>query len=321
MRLKLRQLQYFVAIVDCGSMAAAAQRLNVSATALSLHMREMEDGAGEPLLQRHSRGVRPTASGDRLYRAAMRILDLVEEVERTFTPAEHPARTVRIGMPSILTRIIGMDAALTPPEISNGAVLEIVEGWSRDLAATLPAGGVDLVIGYGLVPDADIRVEDLIEERLVFACAPSAVAGSGPLTLAEILDTHLLVYGRKSVGFAAVQEAAAAAGLAVPTPREVESLHIWRTMLLRGMGTAITPFTAVEEDWRRGDLAVREIAGAPILRRIALAGTPATLTARRHAGIVAHLKRLVTEAHRGKGPYYRFLATGTGAAPPSLARC
>ena len=74
----LRQLRYFVAIVQSGSISRAALQLNVAQPALSMHIRNMETDLGTPLLFRAPHGVQPTEAGLILFRNARAILDQVE---------------------------------------------------------------------------------------------------------------------------------------------------------------------------------------------------------------------------------------------------
>ena len=72
----LRQLRYFVAIVEQGSFSRAAAFLHVSQPALSLHVRNMEADLGTTLLFRTPRGVEPTEAGMILLRHARIVMDL-----------------------------------------------------------------------------------------------------------------------------------------------------------------------------------------------------------------------------------------------------
>lgn len=59
-----RQLEYFVAVCDAGTTSAAAQRLHVSQSAVSLSLKQLERSLAVTLLDRHARnGMRPTATG------------------------------------------------------------------------------------------------------------------------------------------------------------------------------------------------------------------------------------------------------------------
>ena len=77
----LAELRAFCAAVDLGSLGAAARALGVSQPALSKRMRDLEALAGTKLLERHARGTTATASGERLYLQARKLLAQAEEVE------------------------------------------------------------------------------------------------------------------------------------------------------------------------------------------------------------------------------------------------
>ena len=78
--MKLRQLRYFVTIVDAGSFSRAAQVAHVAQPALSQQIADLEDQLGVSLLQRSARGVNATAAGERLYVEASAILRRVERL-------------------------------------------------------------------------------------------------------------------------------------------------------------------------------------------------------------------------------------------------
>ena len=61
----LRALQTLVAIVEEGSLQAAAQRLHYSQSAISMQLSKLETELGQPLLHRDTRGLRLTAIGER----------------------------------------------------------------------------------------------------------------------------------------------------------------------------------------------------------------------------------------------------------------
>lgn len=77
-----RQLQYFVEVVDSGSISAAAQKLFVAQPSLSRTISAMEREMDCALLERTGRGVRPTQTGWQLYYYARSILDKFQMLER-----------------------------------------------------------------------------------------------------------------------------------------------------------------------------------------------------------------------------------------------
>src|SRR6184192_3804372 len=71
-----RQLAAFCEVVDRKSFSQAAERLGVTQPAVSLQIRSLEKRLGTKLLDRSGRRVEPTEAGQRLYRAAPRMLSL-----------------------------------------------------------------------------------------------------------------------------------------------------------------------------------------------------------------------------------------------------
>src|SRR5690606_35696107 len=139
--LTLRQLRYFVSVVEAGSMTRAAEALHVAPTALSLQIKALEEHLGTALVRRHSRGVALTEAGAELCERAGAILKLVEDTERHFiAPHELPDVPVLLGIPPGLAGIVGVEAFLGMPAPLKGLELRIAEGWTVDLARKLMAG-------------------------------------------------------------------------------------------------------------------------------------------------------------------------------------
>ncbi|KQZ98730.1 MAG: LysR family transcriptional regulator [Achromobacter sp.] len=78
----LDQLRTLVAVLDAGSLTAAAPKVFLSQSSVSEQMRKLEDRAGQPLLVRGKAGVRATPAGQRLLAHARSILALSDEAYR-----------------------------------------------------------------------------------------------------------------------------------------------------------------------------------------------------------------------------------------------
>jgi LysR family nitrogen assimilation transcriptional regulator len=104
----LRQLRYFLAIVEEGSISNAAKRGNVAQPALSVHMRKLEAELGAQLLVRGPRGVTPTEAGDLLANRARTLLsDMERSKEEVRSLGQEPVGTVRLGLPGTISSILG----------------------------------------------------------------------------------------------------------------------------------------------------------------------------------------------------------------------
>jgi molybdate transport repressor ModE-like protein len=137
-------LRTFVAICDGGSFTKAAREVNLTQSAVSLHVKRLEDQVGSRLIVRNARGVRLTGQGEILLSYARRILALYKEAEQHLS-GDSTGR-VRIGAPDyfdfhILSSLLGQFAAHYP------AVKQQIElGIGPDISALVDEGELDIAI-------------------------------------------------------------------------------------------------------------------------------------------------------------------------------
>ncbi|WP_280547756.1 LysR family transcriptional regulator [Halomonas sp. 11-S5] len=79
--MEFRQLDYFVAVVETGSISAASRRVHVAQPALTRQMRLLEDDLDTRLFDRHARGIRLTVAGRALYEEAIQLLDARAQIK------------------------------------------------------------------------------------------------------------------------------------------------------------------------------------------------------------------------------------------------
>jgi len=78
-RLKLRSLRVFSTVIQCGSMAKAAEQLGVSAQAVSEVIADLEHTLGVRLVDRSARGIEPTIYGDAILRRSVAVFDELKQ--------------------------------------------------------------------------------------------------------------------------------------------------------------------------------------------------------------------------------------------------
>ena len=157
-RFTLRQLEYLVATIDSGSIAAAAEQLGVSQPTISVALAKLEDQIGAQLLLRHhAMGVTATASADNILQSARSLLahatDLQRQAVMTGTAV---SGELRLGSfvtlaPAFLP---GLIATLRRefPEIT----LRLSEGTQEQLIDGLYGGRLEMALIYDLgLPDED----------------------------------------------------------------------------------------------------------------------------------------------------------------------
>jgi LysR family nitrogen assimilation transcriptional regulator len=173
-RLELRQLRYFIAVVNAGSISGASQIVHVAQPALSQQMLQLEEIVGTQLLVRSRLGVKPTPSGDALYRHAQAIIRLVDEtranvLDRGLTVTGR----VRLNLPSSIAVVLAAPLLRAVYDAFPGVRLELHESPSAYLAAQLIDERFDLSILVDAVPRDGIRLTPLLEEMIFFvAIAP-----------------------------------------------------------------------------------------------------------------------------------------------------
>jgi len=173
MSISLRQLEYFVTVVDEGSFTAAAARLHVSQPGLSHQIQALERELRGPLLERLPRGVRLTPAG------------------RTALPHARASLAHAERASSAAMRASGVDAGElhvgTLYSISVGVLPAALRTWrgnypdvqvrlvefrhTNDLIAAMEAGQADLAVGP-IPPVWDGPVREIGAEEFVVAAAP-----------------------------------------------------------------------------------------------------------------------------------------------------
>ncbi|KAF7599930.1 MAG: hypothetical protein CGU29_04075 [Candidatus Dactylopiibacterium carminicum] len=169
--LKLYQLQYLIAVAEQGSLRQAAQRLGVSASAVSKGLKELEDAAGTPLFERQASGYQPSAAGRLLLTRARTITAEMHAAMRELNDRQAGAITLlSIGVTpwiihSILPAALERFSSLRPD-----VRLRIQESLGTDYKA-LRDGEVDIAIG--LSPAAELATEFVVRPLFSYAQAVS----------------------------------------------------------------------------------------------------------------------------------------------------
>src|ERR1700758_922753 len=106
----LRQLRYFVGIVQAGSVSRAADQMHVAQSALSHHLAALESELDRQLVTRGPKGIQLTDAGGVLYRHAEAILRRIEFAKQDAMSAlDVPSGPVSIGLPLTIAPILSYD--------------------------------------------------------------------------------------------------------------------------------------------------------------------------------------------------------------------
>jgi LysR family nitrogen assimilation transcriptional regulator len=300
--MNLRQLKYFVSVVEAGNMTRAAEQLRIAQTALGMQIRQIEEELGVPLLSRHSRGVEPTKAGSLLHSRALTILKLVEETRKEVSSCEGEiSEAIRLGITPALMLICGTDVALTVREQLPQVILSIVEAMSHVLVNTLTRGEVDFILCYDVPDLPQLSRTALLQDDLVLVTLPRS-ADVGPVTFAEALKETLAMPEEGDAVRSVATRTARDLGLELKVAYEVRSISAMKDLVGRGAASCILPYFAVLDEVRSGKLAARPIMGPPLRRTLFLASSSQRGPFKFEAGLTEAVRSSLTALLDALGP-------------------
>ena len=273
--IELRQLRYFLAIVEQASLTRAAEVLRVAQPALSGHVQRMEAHLGTALLLRTPRGVQPTEAGLALARHAQIMLDqMALAAEEIRGRRDDPAGLVRLGLPGTIGQILAVPLIRAVRRRHPRIQLRVAEAMSGFVRDWLGSGRIDIAVLYEEAAERGIRTERMLEEELVFLGQPARAEAEGmpgagtSLPFRALLRKDLILPGEGHGLRALLDGQAAAAGHPLATLIDVDSYGSIKALVAEGLGWSILPRNAVAAEAAQGSLRAWPIRD-PCLRRAA----------------------------------------------------
>lgn len=264
----IKQLRYFVAIVEGGSFSAAAKQLRIAQPALSLQIRKIEDDLGIKLLLRGPQGVTTTEAGETLLHSARKILsDLSQTEDELRSMGQEPSGIVRIGLPGTISSILAVPLIARIRRKYPKIKLIIAEAMSGFVLEWLEHRRIDLAVLYSDNPAPGYSSKALLREELVMLIPPEA-APDCP-TVEEAIEDMPLILPSSAHGLRMMlEQMLAKRTIRVEPTIEVDSYVNIKRLVSSGYGCSILPFHAIAQDVARGQLASLKFA-APRLWRSA----------------------------------------------------
>ena len=236
-------LHSFLLVVETGSMAEAARRLDITAAAVAQQIRILEREFDAPLLARAGRTVLPTPAGHRLAQSAPQLLrelaNAKTHVSQEGTAGELVIGTINTALHSLLPDILAGFVKKCPD-----AKVFLRSATTRELYEAVRQGELDAAVclhpSFALAKTFDWTL--LREEPLVLL-VPRQLAHLDPHTL---LRTQPLIRYDRSLGGGQMVERYLRAAQSAPQERfELSSLVAIAMMVDRGLGVSLVPDTAL----------------------------------------------------------------------------
>jgi LysR family nitrogen assimilation transcriptional regulator len=265
--INLRQLRYFMKVIEVGNITRASEQLFVAQPALGLQIRLLERDLGVPLLVRHSRGVEATAAGRLLYERATAIVQSVEETRRAVMALGDLNReTVVLGLtPSIMNQV-GPDLLIDAREHMPNVFISLVEEMSFALIEAMERDEVDLALAYDVPDRQSLSRRALLAEEVLFVTAPSGGPAAASISFAEALQHDLVQAGERDLVRQIVQREAERRALPIKVAFEAQSISVMKSVVARGHAACFMPYGTAIDELRSGALVARRITD-PVIRR------------------------------------------------------
>lgn len=247
--MELRQLRYFVRIVELGSMSRAALDLDLVQSALSQQISRLESELSTRLLQRTPRGVIPTEAGQAFFHEAQLTLRHAEQAIHAAQQARLSG-AVSMGLSPTIANVLGLPLMRAMRERYPDVRLHMVSALSGHLTSLLNARQMDLAILFDTQNARRWSVMPLLEEQLFLIqsrqqpVAPQ-IQHDSPISLEQLQQVPLILPSGSHGLRSSIMASFTSAGFQSQMAMEIDSLPLLMEAVDAGMGATVQPWSAV----------------------------------------------------------------------------
>jgi molybdate transport repressor ModE-like protein len=253
MPIDVRRLRLLREVAHRGTIAAAADALSYTPSAVSQQLSTLEKEVGSPLLERTGRGVRLTDDGWMLVRHGDTVF---AELERAEAALEASRRSVggrlRVAaFSSVTTAVLAPTVARLATEYPELEVA-IAESDPPDALRDLRLGELDVVVGHEYdhlraAPDPELHQRELFAEAMFVAAPVGRFPPGRPVAMAELAGEPWAMSGLRTDCGRAVRAACRAAGFEPDIRYEFTEFGVVLRLVSAGLAVALLPELAFSE--------------------------------------------------------------------------
>lgn len=270
--MELRQLRYFLEILEAGSLSRAATSLYIAQPALSQQMQKLEAELGTPLLTRSARGVTPTDAGRRLALHARHILEQVEQAGHVARDAGSTIRgVVAVGLPRSIQQWLGLDLLQAARAQLPGVQLRLADGPSGWLTEQLAEGRLDLAMLFETRRTRGLALQAIFEEPLLLFGPPGTLRGRAPISPAAAAALPLILLSRPSDIRDQLDRLWERDNLQPRIVAEIDSPPLLLRAVQAGLGYAVLPASSLEDAETQEPVDTAALAAPGLVRTASLA--------------------------------------------------
>jgi len=288
----LRQLRYFIKVIECGNITRASEALHIAQPAISQQMRNLEQDMDMQLLERSVHGVVPTAAGRTLYRHAVELLRQADGTQELLRQdAEFPQGKVSVGMPSSTARMLAIPLARTIRSRYPGIKLELIDAPSAELGGLITVGRVALAVNVDVVETRGVVSQRLLTETLYLVAWPEFALPDGPVSIEVLAKMPLVLPCAPNTIRSRVESAFQEAGLQCEVEFEANSTDLLFSAVKARLGVTILPWAAAHVELAQQSLKLASIDHRLFSRELSLCWPDTAV----HSNAVQKVKETILE--------------------------
>ena len=274
--MNIRQLKYFIAIVDESNISSAARVLRIAQPALSQHIANLEDELMTDLLIRSSRGVTPTKAGEILYQHAHKIVaQLKQAADDVRSEANTPRGHVAIALPPMLSSHIAPRLLARVAERYPDVDLRIFEELGLNVREMIDNRRVDLGMLATTDPSPKAKYLHLYDEPLFLVSrrrvGDAEDAGTATVDTEALFTVPLVLSQQSHAVREMVERVARDFGRTLNVRVATESVQLRISYIRSGVTSGVLPWPSFDSLWRRGEIFAQRLVNPDLIRQIFLA--------------------------------------------------
>ena len=271
--MELRQLRYFVAIVDHGSLSRAARVLHIVQPALTQQIQLLEDELGALLLHRSARGMQATDAGKIFYEHALAILKQISDAKSAVTQStDMPTGTVALGIPQSASGALALPLLTAVRATYPDIVFQLTEELTGTLTEQLRSGRLNLAILFDDGQLDSFNTKKMVEEEMMYiTCTGSKFAlKRKSISMEKALQATLILPSIQHGVRPRIEAKVRQAGKAIDKVIDITSIAILKSALMADMGATILPVSPFLSEINRGEMQAWTINDVELSRTVVL---------------------------------------------------
>ncbi len=244
---QLKSMAIFAKVVEEMSFRGAANKLRISPSIVSLHIKQLEERIGSPLIYRSTRAMSLTSEGRAFYQFARKMVSAARDGLDLFGEHAHAQLTeLRVAIPQTLVSNPVFSKITAFAKNHTGIRLHVI---SSDIQQDMLREGHDVAIRMGRLADSELKMKKIGEDRRVVIASPSYLAGKPvPTSPDDLNDWDFISFSAVPDGVELRKPKQRAKLTWGKTSAMADSVQTVRELAIAGLGVATLPFHEVKRE-------------------------------------------------------------------------